>query len=397
MDRLIFEGRCLLGIAGTIMRQDDLRIIHKRLDWEKMYRMADYHRIANIVYLGILGHGEDVPERWRERFFEKYQEYLRLSEICDEAEREVLNLFEMRKVPCVLLGSNEVRRLYQIEEAAGIHSLSFMMDKESYSLAKGYLIDLGYELLESLEDAGIRLKGPSGLMVDLYWRLPFKPPYYEKAAIHLVEKAVPADGFSQIYILKQQDYLVLCMVLAVYAYVSNALTLQNVLDLYVIYRKWWNENSDELKVRLREFKIEELAQRLLDLTYMWFADKKTEYLQRHSFSEEDSELFDSMESRLLTRGMISREKEQQALALDKAIQKELEKEKRRDKILRFKQKIQKKTERIKKSIKWILPSYSYMCSLYPILEKMPVLYPLFWVIRGLRRLRIDLKREDETE
>lgn len=68
MDRIIFEGRFLVNLAGGIVRQDDLKAIHSRIDWEHMYRTADYHKIANVVYLGILGNGEKVPERWMERF-----------------------------------------------------------------------------------------------------------------------------------------------------------------------------------------------------------------------------------------------------------------------------------------------------------------------------------------
>ena len=53
-----------MNLAGGIVRQDDLKAIHSRIDWEHMYRTADYHKIANVVYLGILGNGEKVPERW---------------------------------------------------------------------------------------------------------------------------------------------------------------------------------------------------------------------------------------------------------------------------------------------------------------------------------------------
>ena len=398
MNRLIFEGRCLLGIVGSIMRQDDLRIMHKRLDWEKMYRMAEYHRIVNIVYLGILGHGEDIPEKWRNRFFERYQEYLNLSEVCDEAEREVLALFDMREIPSVVLGSNQIRKLYELEEASGIHCLSILLNnRESYALAKGYLIDLGYELEETVDDAGERFKAPSGLSVDIYWTLPFKPPYYKKQAYSLIERAVPAAGFSFARVLRLEDIPVFMLAYVVYEYVTNALTLQSVLDLYVFHHKWWSESTGNLTERLKAFKIEELAGRILDLSYMWFADKEEPYLKSRILSDESNDLFDSLENRLLTRGMISTEKDIQAIELDKAISKEQEKEKRRDKIQNIKSKIYKKINKFRKKMGWIFPSYSYMCSMYPVLEKIPFLYPFFWGVRGLRKITRMFRKKEEPD
>ena len=73
MNQLLFEGRTLVGIVSSIIRQDSVRVVYNRLDWEKIYRIADYHNVANIVYLGVLGKGDVLPEKWRDRFFERYQ------------------------------------------------------------------------------------------------------------------------------------------------------------------------------------------------------------------------------------------------------------------------------------------------------------------------------------
>ena len=69
MNQLLMDGRALEGIVSSIIRQSTLRVAYSRIDWERMYRIADYHKVANIVYLGILGNSDAVPERWRARFF----------------------------------------------------------------------------------------------------------------------------------------------------------------------------------------------------------------------------------------------------------------------------------------------------------------------------------------
>ena len=83
-----------MGIVSSVVRQDDRRISFNRLDWERMYRLSDFHRVANIVYIGLLGYRETVPDKWRDRFFKRYQEVLLFGEHCDEAFQEVLAGYE---------------------------------------------------------------------------------------------------------------------------------------------------------------------------------------------------------------------------------------------------------------------------------------------------------------
>lgn len=167
MNRLIFEGRFLVNLTGSIMRQDDLRPVHGRLDWERMYRTADYHRIANIIYLGVLGNGERVPARWKNRFFERYQEALRFGDICAHAENEILTLLDMGGISCTVLESCGIRDLYHIHEIAANSPLRLYLDSESYSLAKGYLVDLGYETDRFYDGFGEHMKRVSGFEVDI--------------------------------------------------------------------------------------------------------------------------------------------------------------------------------------------------------------------------------------
>ena len=145
MNQFLFEGRSLVGIVSSIIRQDDLKVSYSRLDWERMFRLADYHKVASIVYLGVLGYRESLPEKWQARFFERYQESLLFGESYQESVKEMLTWLNTRKVSCTMLISESVRDLYQIRETADTASLQLLMDEENYNLAKGYLIDMGYE------------------------------------------------------------------------------------------------------------------------------------------------------------------------------------------------------------------------------------------------------------
>ena len=66
------------------------------------------------------------------------------------------------------------------------------------------------------------------------------------------------------------------------------------------------------------------------------------------------------------------------------LQREEERERRAEKLQRIKMEFEKRVERFKKKMSWIFPELSYMRSMYPWLEKAPILLPVSWLIRGTR-------------
>ena len=390
MNQLLMDGRALEGIVSSIIRQSTLRVAYSRIDWERMYRIADYHKVANIVYLGILGNSDAVPERWRARFFERYQESLLYGEHYQESVREVLMWLDARGISCTILTSEVMREFYQIPEAADTDPLCLYMDAKSYELVRGYLIDLGYEVDEVYEEAGEHFSRKSGLSVALYYKLPFRTGKYARAMQKLLESACVRESYKYIRAFSAENEFVYRMASSVYRYVTDELTLREVLELQ-IYHKILRDNirMDVIQRRLAEFGIEGLAEKLLRIAYMWFADRNDTYYD--GIPENTSE-YDILEERLITRGMISHETDGQALELAKLIQKETDKEKRAEWFQQWKTRIRKRWENIRKMLRWVFPDYRYMVSIYAVLEKIPVLLPVFWIVRDIRLLGRLLKK-----
>lgn len=384
MDRLIFEGRFLVNLVGGILRQDDLRAIHSRIDWEHMFRTADYHKIANIMYLGILGNGENVPERWMDRFFGRYQEALQFGDVSEEAEREILTLFDMMEIPCIILSTSRIRCLYQIQEMSSNNSLRLMMDDSSYTLAKGYLVDLGYETDRNYKGYGERMRRPSGFSVEIYHKLPFRTRLYEKNMQRLLETAYIRNSCQYVRTLSLESRYVFMAAQLAYHYTQDELLIREVLDLYLYHKAWREEmNQEYIKSRLSDFQIDELAEKILQIAYMWFGTK-ADILS--DSQPEDMGVFDVLENRILSRGAISRETDHQALRLASLIRQDIERERRQDKREALAEKIGKYKAAFTKRLRWFFPEYKYMCAIYPFLEKLPVLLPVYWIRRGIRLL-----------
>ena len=382
MNQLLFEGRSLVGIVSSVVRQDDRRISFNRLDWERMYRLSDFHRVANIVYIGLLGYRETVPDKWRDRFFKRYQEVLLFGEHCDESFQEVLAWLDMREISCTVLTSESVRSFYKISENAENSPVQIFLDEEKYYLAKGYLIDLGYETDETYKGFGERMKKVSGVTIILYRKLPFRTAKYTKNMVKILESAQIKEPYENIWMLPPESEFLYRMAGAAYRYVTDELTLREVLELMLCHRAWKDEIEEEdMWKRLDEYKIGGLAERILELAYMWFGEKTDTFLAEHA---EDMSVYDVLEERILTRGIVNHERDDEALKLQSLIDKELEKEKKAEGKDLKKEKMGKYFSEIKRKLSWIFPDYHYMSSIYPAVEKIPLLLPVFWGVRGVR-------------
>ncbi len=384
MNQLLYEGRTLVGMVSAIIRQDALRVAYNRMDWERMFRLADYHRVANVIYLGVLGKGDVLPDRWRERFFERYQQALAFGENCEESLKEVLTWLDMREISCTVLTSASIRGLYQIPETAENSPVQILLDEEDYYLAKGYLVDLGYETDQVYKGYGERMRKVSGVSVILYQKLPFRIPAYLKSMQRLLETANLEEPYTHVRMLSQENEFVFRMARAVYGYVTEELRLREVLDLQLFHQSCRDELDKESVTKwLEDFQIDELANKLLRVSYMWFGDKKDNYFIDQP---EDMSVFNVLEDRLLTQGEINQESDEQALKLEKALQKEIDKEQRAEGRAMFWEKLGERLLAFKKRLQWIFPDYHYMSSIYPAVEKIPVLLPVFWGVRGIRLL-----------
>ena len=121
------------------------------------------------------------------------------------------------------------------------------------------------------------------------------------------------------------DQLVYLMIQYSYLYVTGDLQIRHLADLYVFYRKTAAENQlQDLEDRLKEFKVNILAQKLLHLSYMWFGTR--EECASIETKEEELQVFDILEKNVFygMTGKLGPETDEQALDLRSDILKEEE-------------------------------------------------------------------------
>ena len=385
MNRTVFEGRYLVDLVGSVIKQKDFTKKYMKMDWERLFHLADYHKIANIIYIGMLGASEHVPQKWGERFFERYQESLMYSTSYENSELEILTMLNMHKISATVLESSATRRLYRIPESASNSPLRILMSEKDYSLAKGFLIDLGYLTDHFYPKFGEHMRAGNGFMVEIYYKLPFITKNYQKCMTSLMEKAYIDKTFNSMHTFSLESSFVFRMSEVCYNYCEDALTIRKLLDVFLFYHQFKSKmNQDLIWTRFKEFKIDVIAECMIHISSIWFGTRADDMLD---LTIEDADVYDNMESRILSNGVIGTDMVNQANAIRNEIQRELDKEKKVEEKALRKQERGEFWHKFKQELLWIFPEYKYMSSLYPTLEKVPILLPFFWIIRGCRMIK----------
>lgn len=386
MNRSVYEGKFLINLLGSTLRQDDSFPVMRRMNWGRLYRISDYHELASGIYLGMLSAGARVPSLFGEKFFHRYQEAVRYGEIYESSELEILGAFQAVKVPAVVLESAAVRRLYHLPETAANSPLRLYIPEERYYMARGYLFDLGYETDQFYSGFGEHMKRAGGFQVEIYHHLPFLTKNYKKHMKSLLDRAYPDKKYPVLKVLSLESSYMFRMAEACYHFCTDSLKIRELLDLYLFYKLFHKDmNKKFLDARIKELDISLLSQSLLHMADMWFSSRKDSLFP---YPKDSISLFDDMESRILSNGMVGADSIPEAAKLRKAIKDAENKEERAAKWRKWKEKWKNRFDGIKKQLRWIFPESSYMKSLYPGLENAPFLLPLYWIRRDFKLIRI---------
>ena len=386
MNRSVYEGKFLINLLGSTLRQDDSFPMMRRMNWGRLYRIADYHEISSGIYLGMLSAGARVPALFGEKFFHRYQEAVRYGEIYEASELEILSAFQAVKVPAVVLESAAVRRLYHLPETAANSPLRLYIPEERYYMARGYLFDLGYETDQFYTGFGEHMKRVGGFQVEIYHHLPFLTKNYKNHMKSLLDRAYPDKKYPVLKVLSLESSYMFRMAEACYHFCTDNLKIRELLDLYLFYKLFHKDmNKKFLDARIKELDISLLSQSLLHMADMWFSSRKDSLFP---YPKDSISLFDDMESRILSNGMVGADSIPEAAKLRKAIKDAENKEERAAKWRKWKEKWKNRFDGIKKQLRWIFPESSYMKSLYPRLENAPFLLPLYWIRRDFKLIRI---------
>lgn len=363
-----YEERYLIMILSSVMNQKTTPEPMRQLDWEKMYRLADFHHVAHIVHYGILGLNEIIPQAIRRRFFQKYLEAVYRTDRLRKAEKQLRSLVEKEKINCFFVDYAENVKSYPIEEMCCQEYIEIGTDKKGTGLIADKLRIRDF-VEKPLEEEGFLYYRIPGIKVFFYNYNVFLSRPMRKFYKNLLGSIPRKEGFKNVREMEPNDQYLFYMCRLTDRYAKGEISLNQMIDFWFFYKRYAEEFSWKyIYERLKKLKIEAFAEKMEYLVLRWFGTGA-------GAGAEFAEVYDAMESYILSKGEEGREISSQYLPLIKTVA---------DCYAR-----NRRAEELKRRLEWAFPDRSYMETIYPELEKVSALLPLFWLLRlGRYGLRI---------
>lgn len=355
------EEECLLRMIEAICSGHEVPQKVRYVDWDNVYKLADYHKVANLIYVGLIGMEIDITDKTREKYFERYQESLLIGEKYEKEKEKILIFFEQSKIHCMLFSSYFARSYYPMPEMQMLGRLEFYVDYQKMQDIDEVLRRLGYkknERNDEFEENGIEYKKSNGLQIVI-------KPY---ATVTGKCKKINKKGLKKVPLLLGKKYIHQWDQNALYVnyikeladgFASGEISVHHILDFWFYYQGvYQNLQWKYIDGELSKYQLMNFERGLKELIHLWFGQQVT---------AENPVLYYAMEEFVLSKGVQGRDTVKKVLPL----------------IIEFEKK-QKRKERKKKKkeeLQWLFPKKEYMISLFPRLQKYPFLLPFYWVYR----------------
>lgn len=352
------EVECLLRIIESVQNGNEVPQKVRSVDWDQIYKLADYHKVANLIYLALIGMETTISEKTHEKFFARYQESFLSGEKYEREVERIMLAFDRNEIHCMLFGAYIMRSYYPIKEMQMLSAIEIFIEEEQLEEIEFLLERIGYEKSEEIVRIGHKYKKGSDSTIILrnYAKITGKKKKYKKK---LLRKVPTVIGHSYIHQWDRNAFYVHLIQELVDYYAEGEINVRHVLDYWNYYKQVsdtlnWNYIEEELnKLQLLKF-----ATYIRQLAHIWFDGQ---------IATEDQEIYYNMEQYILTKGANGRAISKEFLPLIQVEEK--------------KERVWEQKKRRKERHQWKFPRKEYMKELFPILNKYPMLLPIFWLYR----------------
>lgn len=358
-----YEERYLLTLLSAVINQKASPEPIRLLDWEKMFRLADYHGVAHAVHYGILGLDQEIPQSVRQQFFDKYLESVYRVGRLQKSEMQLIALMEREKINCFYLSYSDIVKNYPIEEMCCRESIEIGSGRKSARLIWSILERVDFEERKTDEIGKLYYHIPGIRVLNFDYTIFFSSSM--RKFFKSLLKAFPLqNGRSYVRELPLDDRYLFLLCRLIDSYARGNISLSQIMDFWIYYKTYSeNFNWPYIYARLKKLKISEFAERLEHLILRWFGTGAV---------IENVEIYEAMESYILYKGTEGREISSNLLPLIKTVA---------DCYAR-----NRRLEELRKILKWLFPDRRYMETIYPLLGKIRILLPFFWALRLWRYL-----------
>lgn len=359
-----YELQCLLELLSSVINNEPRPEWLRDPDWRALYKLADYHHVANTIYGMIIGMDSRKLIRWRDSFEERFRYSVIMQDKYRDAEKLILKSLEKHKVHCLDLEETVICGCYTKKEHHYPLPISFLVEA-------GHRVEIN-EAMEKLDFTAKQVNDPkeeekefqfynsAGVSVIFYERFSFTNKKTAKYFSLPPQPFRKRKGCKYVHVQDVDDFYIYYIAQLAEKFARGSLEIRDVMDLWQYYqlcfdRMEWKIINKELK----RLDLEAFSDLIVKMAATWFGNFE-------GFDEE-SILLSAMERYIISKGTEARQENEAILPLVKEVA---------DIYVR-----DMKRERRRKTMEMLFPERSYMEAIYPVLSKHAFLLPACWLAR----------------
>lgn len=349
----IDEGEYLIKLLSAAINDTVIDLPPENLSWDKIYALAAFHNVANTAFYGIrkLPTTATIPANVLDSFSNAAFKSSAIESLQHFEMRQIFQRFEQNQIFCIPLDGHIIKKYYPRPDMRYISKLVLLVNKSDKNKIHTILNSLGFSLVRSdahkstyLNDSNVKLE----LRTSFISSRPDYNDYFEKAKKNVVfKKNLKFTGQ-----LKPEDFYIYTMAKLAQSYASGKAGIRSVLDVWVLLKslvpaldkEYLNAEFSNLNLSLFTYYMEEFSK-------IWFSGQ-TANTENNIYEKMINHILEDYKTNTTDTTFVTSASNTKA----------------------------KKEKDLPKKDKIFLPLNQMKLS-YPILEKMPFMLPIFWVVR----------------
>lgn len=330
-----------LACVAAVINGGDVPALPEDVDTEKVYNLAVRNSAQALLYFAN-GQGNMLPDNVAVKLKKAYQAAM-LREMSQQSELDKIRKeFTDNGIPFMLLKGSHLKALYPKPEMRFMVDMDVLVKKEDVEKARDILLSHGLKQEMNNGKDIVLIKAPF-LTVELHNTLFTEDYYMYEYFLGVWDKAVKISDYE--YKMSDSDLYIYTLAHLAEHYTNAGACFRPTVDLYLMNKKL----ADSLDGEYIEAELEKLS--------LNGFNKNIISVGKSVFDGEEADgNIELMENYIVFGPPVKNAAEAAAANESKA----------------------------KRIVKMLFPNLRHMQHLFPILEKLPFLLPLFWVIRFFR-------------
>lgn len=356
------EKQYLIHLISQAINEKKAGNPPKNIKWEKLYNLACYHKVSNIIYYSLKDVKDEykMPEDIWQKIYGDYKKGVAKEAVQHVMTEMILEEYEKSRIECIPLKGYVLKGFYPKPDMRTMGDIDIFYNEKKTLKVRQVMKNMGFKIVK-VEDKHDKYYKKPFMTLELHKSLMGRAEPYASYYKDVWNKMKTRDNSQYIYEFSKEDFYIFLLVHFTKHFENSGTGVRSVLDIWVYNKKFYNEMDwDYIKDELKKIKLDEFEENIRGLSEFWFDNKMVEG-KKHEF-------YNLLGEYILSSGVYGTVKNSVMVAMGK----------------KFEEKSHGKKSKYIYGFRMIFPGLEGMKKRFNILNRFPFLLPVFWVFRLVR-------------